>query len=75
MIFFHSQNVPIIEDSMKIAEIRLTNNDSNQDQWRYFGFITDDTTLSKIVMSMINGTIDAVKVVCQDDCPCWWKYC
>lgn len=67
MISFHSQNVPIIEDNMKIAEIVLTNNKRTGDNWDGFGFITDDATLSEIVMAVINGTVDAVKVKCQDD--------
>lgn len=67
MISFHSQNVPIIEDNMKIAEIVLTNNKWTGDNLGGFGFITDDATLSEIVMAVINGTVDAVKVKCQDD--------
>ena len=52
---------------MKIAEIVLTNNKWTGDNWSGFGFITDDATLSEIVMAVINGTVDAVKVKCQDD--------
>ena len=67
MVSFHSQNVPIIEDNMKIAEIVLTNNKTTNPNWSYMGFVTDDATLPEIVMAYINGEIQGVRVVCRDD--------
>ena len=67
MVSFHSQNVPIIEDNMKIAEIVLTNNKTTKPNWSHMGFVTDDATLSEIVMAYINGEIQGVRVVCRDD--------
>lgn len=67
MVSFHSQNVPIIEDNMKIAEIVLTNNKTTNPNRSYMGFVTDDATLSEIVMAYINGEIQGVRVVCRDD--------
>lgn len=67
MVSFHSQNVPIIEDNMKIAEIVLTNNKTTNLNWSYMGFVTNDATLSEIVMAYINGKIQGVRVVCRDD--------
>lgn len=62
---FHSQNVPIIieEDDMKFAEIKLENNKTTGKSWAYIGFVTPEDVLSRIVMDLIHGSIDGIKLV------------
>lgn len=65
MLGFHSQNVPIIieEDDMKFAEIKLENNKTTGKNWAYIGFVTPEDVLSQIVMDLIYGRIDGIKLV------------
>lgn len=65
MLGFHSQNVPIIieEDDMKFAEIKLENNKITGKSWAYIGFVTPEDVLSQIVMDLIYGRIDGIKLV------------
>lgn len=65
MLGFHSQNVPIIieEDDMKFAEIKLENNKTTGKNWAYIGFVTPEDVLSQIVMDLIYGSIDGIKLV------------
>lgn len=65
MLGFHSQNVPIIieEDDMKFAEIKLENNKTTGKNWAYIGFVTPEDVLSRIVMDLIYGSIDGIKLV------------
>lgn len=65
MLGFHSQNVPIIieEDDMKFAEIKLENNKTTGKNWAYIGFVTPEDVLSRIVMDLIYGRIDGIKLV------------
>lgn len=65
MLGFHSQNVPIIieEDDMKFAEIKLENNKTTGKSWAYIGFVTPEDVLSRIVMDLIYGRIDGIKLV------------
>lgn len=65
MLGFHSQNVPIIieEDDMKFAEIKLENNKTTGKSWAYIGFVTPEDVLSQIVMDLIYGSIDGIKLV------------
>ena len=62
---FHSQNVPIIieEDDMKFAEIKLENNKTTGQIWAGIGFITPEDVLTQIVMDLIYGSIDGIKLV------------
>lgn len=62
---FHSQNVPIIieEDDMKFAEIKLENNKTTGKNWSFIGFVTPKDVLSQIVMDLIYGSIDGIKLV------------
>lgn len=62
---FHSQNVPIIieEDDMKFAEIKLENNKTTGKNWAFIGFVTPEDVLSRIVMDLIYGSIDGIKLV------------
>ena len=65
MLGFHSQNVPIIieEDDMKFAEIKLENNKTTGKNWAFIGFVTPEDVLSRIVMDLIYGSIDGIKLV------------
>lgn len=64
MLGFHSQNVPIIiEDDMKFAEIKLENNKTTGKSWAFIGFVTPEDVLSQIVMDLIYGRIDGIKLV------------
>lgn len=65
MLGFHSQNVPIIieEDDMKSAEIKLENNKTTGKNWAFIGFVTPEDVLSQIVMDLIYGRIDGIKLV------------
>lgn len=64
MLGFHSQNVPIIiEDDMKFAEIKLENNKTTGESWASIGFVTPEDVLSQIVMDLIYGSIDGIKLV------------
>lgn len=65
MLGFHSQNVPIIieEDDMKFAEIKLENNKTTGQSWALIGFVTPEDVLSQIVMDLIYGNIDGIKLV------------
>lgn len=62
---FHSQNVPIIieEDDMKFAEIKLENNKTTGKSWAFIGFVTEENVLSQIVVDLIYGRIDGIKLV------------
>lgn len=65
MLGFHSQNVPIIieEDDMKFAEIKLENNKTTGKSWALIGFVTPEDVLPRIVMDLIYGRIDGIKLV------------
>lgn len=65
MLGFHSQNVPIIieEDDMKFAEIKLENNKTTGKSWALIGFVTPEDVLSQIVVDLIYGRIDGIKLV------------
>lgn len=65
MLGFHSQNVPIIieEDDMKFAEIKLENHKTTGKSWALIGFVTPEDVLSRIVMDLIYGSIDGIKLV------------
>lgn len=65
MLGFHSQNVPIIieEDDMKFAEIKLENNKMSGENWAFIGFVTPENVLSQIVVDLIYGSIDGIKLV------------
>lgn len=63
LLLFHQGNVPIIEDDMKFAEIKLENNKTSGQSWGYIGFVTEYILLSQIVMDLIYGRIDGIKLV------------
>lgn len=65
MLGFHSQNVPIIieEDDMKFAKIKLENNKTSGQSWALIGFVTPEDVLCQIVMDLIYGRIDGIKLV------------
>ena len=63
LLLFHQGNVPIIEDDMKFAEIKLENNKTTGKSWAYIGFVTPEDVLSRIVMDLIYGSIDGIKLV------------
>lgn len=63
LLLFHQGNVPIIEDDMKFAEIELENNKTTGKSWALIGFITPEDVLSQIVMDLIYGRIDGIKLV------------
>lgn len=67
MLGFHSQNVPIIieEDDMKLAEIKLENNKTTGESWTFIGFVTPEDVLPRIVMDLIYGNIDGIKLVME----------
>lgn len=63
LLLFHQGNVPIIEDDMKFAEIKLENNKTTGKSWALIGFVTPEDVLSQIVMDLIYGSIDGIKLV------------
>lgn len=63
LLLFHQGNVPIIEDDMKFAEIKLENSKTTGKNWLYIGFVTPEDVLSQIVMDLIEGRIDGIKLV------------
>lgn len=63
LLLFHQGNVPIIEDDMKFAEIKLENNKTTGKSWAFIGFVTPENVLSRIVMDLIYGSIDGIKLV------------
>lgn len=63
LLLFHQGNVPIIEDDMKFAEIKLENNKTTGKSWALIGFVTPEDVLSQIVMDLIYGRIDGIKLV------------
>lgn len=63
LLLFYQGNVPIIEDDMKFAEIKLENNKTTGKNWAYIGFVTPEDVLSQIVMDLIYGSIDGIKLV------------
>lgn len=63
LLLFHQGNVPIIEDDMKFAEIKLENNKTTGKSWASIGFVTPEDVLSQIVMDLIYGRIDGIKLV------------
>ena len=63
LLLFHQGNVPIIEDDMKFAEIKLENNKTTGKSWALIGFVTPKDVLSRIVMDLIHGSIDGIKLV------------
>lgn len=63
LLLFHQGNVPIIEDDMKFAEIKLENNKTTGKSWAFIGFVTPEDVLSQIVMDLIYGSIDGIKLV------------
>lgn len=63
LLLFHQGNVPIIEDDMKFAEIKLENNKTTGKSWAFIGFVTPEDVLSQIVMDLIYGKIDGIKLV------------
>lgn len=63
LLLFHQGNVPIIEDDMKFAEIKLENNKTTGKSWALIGFVTEKDVLSQIVMDLIYGKIDGIKLV------------
>lgn len=63
LLLSHQGNVPIIEDDMKFAEIKLENNKTTGKSWAFIGFVTPEDVLSRIVMDLIYGSIDGIKLV------------
>lgn len=63
LLLFHQGNVPIIEDDMKFAEIKLENNKTTGKNWAFIGFVTPEDVLCLIVMDLIYGSIDGIKLV------------
>lgn len=63
LLLFHQGNVPIIEDDMKFVEIKLENNKTTGKSWSFIGFVTPEDVLSQIVMDLIYGRIDGIKLV------------
>lgn len=63
LLLFHQGNVPIIEDDMKFAEIKLENNKTTGKNWALIGFVTPEDVLSQIVVDLIYGNIDGIKLV------------
>lgn len=48
---------------MKFAEIKLENNKTTGKSWALIGFVTPEDVLSRIVMDLIHGSIDGIKLV------------
>lgn len=63
LLLFHQGNVPIIEDDMKFAEIKLENNKTTGRNWAFIGFVTPEDVLSQIVVDLIHSRIDGIKLV------------
>lgn len=63
LLLFHQGNVPIIEDDMKFAEIKLENNKTSGKSWAFIGFVTPEDVLSQIVVDLIHSRIDGIKLV------------
>ena len=63
LLLFHQGNVPIIEDDMKFAEIKLENNKTSGKSWAFIGFVTEKDVLSQIVVDLIYSRIDGIKLV------------
>lgn len=63
LLLFHQGNVPIIEDDMKFAEIKLENNKTSGKNWSFIGFVTEEDVLSQIVVDLIHSRIDGIKLV------------
>ena len=63
LLLFHQGNVPIIEDDMKFAEIKLENDKTTGKNWAFIGFVTPEDVLSQIVMDLFYGRIDGIKLV------------
>lgn len=63
LLLFHQGNVPIIEDDMKFAEIKLENGKTTGKSWASIGFVTPEDVLPQIVMDLIYGRIDGIKLV------------
>jgi hypothetical protein len=63
LLLFHQGNVPIIEDDMKFAEIKLENYKTSGKSWAYIGFVTPEDVLSQIVVDLIYSRIDGIKLV------------
>ncbi len=63
LLLFHQGNVPIIEDDMKFAEIKLENNKTSGKSWSFIGFVTEEEVLSQIVVDLIHSRIDGIKLV------------
>lgn len=63
LLLFHQGNVPIIEDDMKFAEIKLENNKTSGKSWAFIGFVTEEEVLSQIVVDLIHSRIDGIKLV------------
>lgn len=63
LLLFHQGNVPIIEDDMKFAEIKLENNMVTKPNWAYIGFVTGVDVLRQIIIDLMEGRIDGIKLV------------
>ena len=63
LLLFHPGNVPIIEDDMKFAEIKLENNKTSGKSWSSIGFVTPEDVLCQIVVDLIHSRIDGIKLV------------
>ena len=48
---------------MKFAEIKLENYKTTGKSWSFIGFVTPEDVLSQIVMDLIHGSIDGIKLV------------
>lgn len=48
---------------MKFAEIKLENNKTTGKSWALIGFVTSEDVLPRIVMDLIHGSIDGIKLV------------
>lgn len=48
---------------MKFAEIKLENYKTTGESWAFIGFVTPKDVLSQIVMDLIYGRIDGIKLV------------
>ena len=63
LLLFHQGNVPIIEDDMKFAEIKLENYKTTGKSWAFIGFVTPEDVLCQIVVDLIHSRIDGIKLV------------
>ena len=48
---------------MKFAEIKLENDKITGKNWSFIGFVTPEDVLPQIVMDLIHGSIDGIKLV------------